>query len=78
MKIGQPLCDLHSCRWYFDGNCRDKDGYEKCPYTFLNQNVLQKVKDDLQYYLNVNEEKGVVYIPKFVVKKLISKLEMQE
>lgn len=32
---------------------------------------LFKIKKDLEYYLNTNEEKGVVYIPKFVVKKIV-------
>lgn len=31
-----------------------------------------KIKKDLQYYLDTNEEKGVVYIPKFVIEKMIS------
>ena len=29
---------------------------------------------DLKYYLDINEENGVVYIPKFVVEKLIKLL----
>ena len=32
---------------------------------------LYGIKKDLEYYLNTNEEKGVVYIPKFVVEKIV-------
>ena len=32
---------------------------------------LYEIKKDLEHYLNTNEEKGVVYIPKFVVKKIV-------
>lgn len=33
-----------------------------------NQN---KTKEILKYYLDTNEENGVVYIPKFVIEKII-------
>ena len=32
---------------------------------------LFKIKKDLEYYLDTHEEKGVVHIPKFVVKKIV-------
>lgn len=32
---------------------------------------LYKIKKDLEYYLDTNEESGVVYIPKFVIKKIV-------
>lgn len=32
---------------------------------------LYGIKKDLEYYLNTNEEKGIVYIPKFVVEKIV-------
>lgn len=32
---------------------------------------LYEIKKDLEHYLNTNEEKGVVYIPKFVVEKIV-------
>ena len=32
---------------------------------------LYNIKKDLKYYLDTNEEKGVVYIPKFVVEKIV-------
>ena len=31
-----------------------------------------KVIKDLKYYLDTNEENGVVYIPKFVIEKMIN------
>lgn len=30
-----------------------------------------KIKKDLKYYLDTNEENGVVYIPKFVIEKIV-------
>lgn len=32
---------------------------------------LYGIKRDLEHYLNTNEEKGVVYIPKFVIQKIV-------
>ena len=29
------------------------------------------IKKDLEHYLNINEENGVVYIPKFVIEKIV-------
>jgi hemerythrin-like domain-containing protein len=37
----------------------------------LNKKV-HKVIEDLRYYLDTNEENGVVYIPKFVIEKMVS------
>ena len=35
---------------------------------------IDKVRKDLKYYLDTNEELGVVYIPKFIVEKMIKEL----
>ena len=32
---------------------------------------VHKVIKDLKYYLDTNEENGVVYIPKFVIEKMV-------
>lgn len=71
MRIDLPQCDLKTCRCCFDGNCTDKTRYEKCDYAFLNNFLLEKIKKDLKYYLDTNEESGVVYIPKFVIEKIV-------
>ena len=34
-------------------------------------NEQEKIKKDLKYYLDTNEENGVVYIPKFVIEKIV-------
>lgn len=36
---------------------------------------IPTVVSDLKYYLDNNEENGVVYIPKFIVEKMIASLE---
>lgn len=33
---------------------------------------LHEIKKDLKYYLDTNEENGVVYIPKFVIEKIVN------
>lgn len=35
------------------------------------QKELYETKRELEHYLNTNEEKGVVYIPKFVIEKIV-------
>ena len=32
---------------------------------------LYEIKKELEHYLNINEENGVVYVPKFVVEKIV-------
>jgi hypothetical protein len=34
-------------------------------------NEIGKIKDELRYYLDTNEENGVVYIPKFIIEKIV-------
>ena len=38
---------------------------------------LEQVKTHLQYYLE-NEEKGIVYIPKFIIEKILKEREQNE
>lgn len=33
--------------------------------------VQEEIKRDLKWYLDTNEENGVVYIPKFIIEKII-------
>lgn len=60
----------------------DKSQCDFYPYikqTALKEKQSKKGKVDiirtLQHYLDFNEEKGVVYIPKFVVEKMIEELK---
>lgn len=32
----------------------------------------EKIKKDLKWYLDTNEENGIVYIPKFVIEKIVN------
>lgn len=32
---------------------------------------LYEIKKDLKYYLDTNEENGVVHIPKFIIEKIV-------
>ena len=41
---------------------------KKC---FNESEKLYKIRKDLEYYLDTHEECGVVYIPKFVIKRIV-------
>lgn len=34
-------------------------------------NNQKNIKESLKYYLDINEENGVVYIPKFIIEKIV-------
>lgn len=38
-------------------------------------NKLKCIKESLKFYLDTHEENGVVYIPKFMIEKMIEELE---
>lgn len=44
-------------------------------HTVPTREQVDKVLKSLRYYLETNEEYGVVYIPKFAVEKMIMRLE---
>lgn len=46
----------------------DSDTYNLLDRT---ADTIEEIKKDLKYYLDTNEENGVVYIPKFVIEKII-------
>ena len=61
--------------------CRDCLHYSICEYsTVIDKEVeckdfiynIDNIKKTLKYYLDTNEENGVVYIPKFVIEKIIN------
>lgn len=39
---------------------------------------LPEIESALKHYLDINEENGVVYIPKFAVEKMIAQLQSKE
>ena len=49
------------------------DAYEEkeLQYTELVESY-EKIKKDLKYYLDIDEENGVVYIPKFVIERMVN------
>ena len=46
----------------------DSDTYNLLDRT---ANTIEEIQKDLKYYLDINEENGVVYIPKFVIEKIV-------
>ncbi len=57
-----------NCKWYQDEICTKGD------VIVNNQNIDVLIKD-LKYYLENNEENGVVYFPKFQIEKIIESLK---
>lgn len=43
--------------------------------TLLNKQLKKHIKESLEFYLDSHEENGVVYIPKFIVEKIIEELK---
>jgi hypothetical protein len=39
--------------------------------------TTERLRENLKYYLDANEENGIVHIPKFVVEKRIKELKLQ-
>ncbi len=35
MRIDLPQCNLKTCRYSFDGNCTERELYERCDYASL-------------------------------------------
>ena len=63
--------------------CKDCSHYSICEYsTIMDKEVECKdflystnnIKKTLKYYLDTNEEDGVVYIPKFAIEKIINSI----
>lgn len=61
--------------------CKDCLHYGICEYsTIVDKEVkckdfiynIDNIKKTLKYYLDTNEENGVVYIPKFVIEKIVN------
>lgn len=42
MRIDLPCCGFKNCRYQFDGNCTNKNKYEKCEYQYLVSQLEQK------------------------------------
>jgi hypothetical protein len=52
-----------------------KHYYNECLIDLKNAHVeIEKIKKDLKYYLDTNEENGVVYVPKFILDKILNEV----
>ena len=56
---------------YEDSGATPNDVIECVATTLEFKRRMNKAIKDLKYYLDVNEENGVVHIPKFVVEKIV-------
>lgn len=67
--------DCKECPYYgyHDRRCRCTDYLTKDTVNLISRQKaeIEKIKKDLKHYLDTNEENGVVYLPKFIVKKMV-------
>ena len=56
---------------YEDTDLTPKEFQESVDFVFELNAKVHKVIKDLKYYLDTNEKNGVVYVPKFVIEKMI-------
>lgn len=61
--------------------CKECLHYRICEYSRILDKEIEcrdfiystsHIKNTLKYYLDINEENGVVYIPKFVIEKIVN------
>ena len=62
----QKVLPFPSCRMMCAKNALDLINRQKAE--------IEKIKADLKYYLETNEENGVVYIPKFIINNLVKEM----
>jgi hypothetical protein len=86
MTDNEIIKALECCKGYLTNDCAMCQNVEKYPRCneFLNEIALdlinrqkaeiEKIKIKLKYYLETNEENGVVYIPKFIIDNLVKEM----
>lgn len=57
---------------YEDTDLTPEEFKESVDFTLELNKKVKKVVADLKYYLDTNEENGVVYIPKFIIEKMVN------
>ena len=67
--IHDEVCNVHG---YIDA---DECGVFKNKADYVEVKQLEIIRDDLKWWLKTNSEKGVVYIPAFVVENMIAKMD---
>lgn len=63
------------CDFYSEVREKALKHYEEENKKLKNEKTRKYIIDILKYYLNTNEENGVVYVPKFIIEKLIEELK---
>ena len=66
--------DCEKCSYYPDEDCTKKQCADIINLINRQKAEIERLRVDLKYYLDNNEESGVVYIPKFIVEKRIKEL----
>lgn len=59
---------------YEDTELTPEEFKESVDFVLELNKKLHNVIKDLKYYLDTNEENGVVYIPKFVIEKIVNSI----
>lgn len=70
-------CDVCSGIGCCSFHCSDvsKCKFFKNKAEFVKVKHIEIIRDDLKWWLETNSEKGVVYIPEYVVKNMIAKMD---
>lgn len=71
------LCADKGCRYCSENgkdHCRETIAAFAWDLLYQQTRTIEKLKEVLKYYLDTNEEKGVIYIPKFVIEKSLKEL----
>ena len=63
--------DVRRLKDYEEAQLSPEEFKESVDFVLELNAKVHKVIKDLKYYLDTNEENGVVYIPKFVIEKMI-------
>lgn len=75
--VAQEDCEEVSCEICFYERVYDcKKEMLQNTLNFINRQkkAMNKIKNDLKYYLDINEKNGIVYIPSFAIKNLINEV----
>ena len=67
-------CPIDELKLLGTGNCISIILTEALDYIKRQKAEVKKIKTDLKYYLDTNEENGVVYIPKCIIDNIVKEM----
>lgn len=54
MRVDLPICDLNTCKYFFDFNCDGGNRYYGCPHAYLRELEIkdEEIKDAVKEHFN--------------------------